>query len=87
MATHKSAEKRYRQSLTKRSRNRLVKATLRSAITAVRAEITAKDKTKAKAALTQAERLIARAAVKGVLNKGTARRTISRLAQGVAKIA
>ena len=86
MATHKSAEKRHRQSLTKRTRNRLIKATLRSAVTQVRADITAKDKTKAKAALQQAERLIARAASKGVLNKGTARRTISRLASGVAKL-
>jgi len=87
MATHKSAEKRHRQSLKKRQRNRLIKATLRSTVIEVRALVTAKDKTKAKAALQKAESLLARATAKGVINAGTARRTVSRLATSVAKIA
>ncbi len=79
MATHRSAEKRHRQSLKRRARNRFSKATYRtvikSALELAKAGKTAEAKEKAKAAT----RLLDKAAIHGVLHKKTAQRNISRL--------
>ena len=79
MATHASAEKRHRQSLKRRSRNRLVKATIRTTIKAAvtLAESGKKDEAREKAQ--QATRLLDKAASQGKLHKKNAQRTVSRL--------
>ena len=78
MAQHKSAEKRHRQSLKKRARNRHVRATVRNAVRKARraAEANAPD---AGDQVRQTERLIRKATSKGVLHAKTASRTVSRL--------
>lgn len=84
MANHKSAEKRHRQSLTKRLRNRITKAALRTAAKKVRAAVEEND-AKAAEYAREAEILLSRAATKGILNKKTASRQIGRLAAAAAK--
>jgi small subunit ribosomal protein S20 len=87
MANHKSAIKRHRQSLKRRSRNRLVKGSIRGAIKEVHGAVVdaGADKTEAlklaKANLVAAEKLIASAASKKVLHARSASRKISRLAK------
>lgn len=80
MANHKSAEKRHKQSLVRRQRNRLVKTTVRTAVKKARAAIVEASAEKG-ARIVQAERELAKAAAKGVLHKKTAARLISRLAK------
>ncbi|MGI9590132.1 MAG: 30S ribosomal protein S20 [Myxococcota bacterium] len=82
MAQHASAKKRARQDLVRRSRNRHVRATLRSAIKAV-GTAASEGGEAASQALRSAERLIRKAASKGGLAKKQASRTVSRLTQRV----
>ena len=83
MATHKSAEKRYRQSVKKRVRNRTAKATVKSAIKSAR--VIAEQGGDVQTAVRSAESLIAKAASKKILPKGRASRQISRLVKKAAK--
>ncbi len=83
MANHKSAEKRARQALQRRNRNRRVQSEMRGTVVALRAAIAAGDKAQAQAALKTVESRIRRAASKGVLKKLTASRQISRLSRAV----
>ena len=86
MANHKSAEKRQRQSIKKRARNRVAKSTVRTAVKGVRAALEQNsDAQEVKGLMQSAERLLAKAAIKGILSKSTASRNISRLAKSVAK--
>jgi small subunit ribosomal protein S20 len=71
VANIQSSEKKNRQRITREARNRSRKSAMRTAVKKFRAELAAKIK----AALP----LIDRAAVKGVIKKGTAARTVSRL--------
>jgi len=80
MANHKSAIKRNRQNVRKNQRNKVAKGTLRGAVKKARAAITAGDKA-AKELLQTSEKLIAKAASKGIIKKKTASRMISRLAK------
>lgn len=82
MANHKSAIKRHRQNLNKRARNRLVKATLRTAVKKTRTSCEQQDGD-SKSLLLQSQKLIASAAAKGVIHKRTAARQISRLTKAV----
>lgn len=86
MATHASAEKRHRQSLRRRERNRFARATLRSAIR--KAQKFAEDGNKEGAldAAKKASSLLDKAAVHGLLHKNAARRSISRLNKRVSAI-
>jgi small subunit ribosomal protein S20 len=79
MANHKSAEKRHRQSLKRRTRNRLVKATVRTAVKKARASIHA-NSPELPSCMKTAESELAKAAKKGIMHKKTAARLISRLA-------
>jgi small subunit ribosomal protein S20 len=79
MANHRSAEKRARQALRRRARNRSAISAVRTAIKKVETAVAAKDKEAAGAALTTATALIGRAATKGVMAKNTAGRRVSRL--------
>jgi small subunit ribosomal protein S20 len=79
MANHRSAEKRARQALTRRARNRSTLSAVRTAIKKVETAVEAKDKTAATEALAAATSLIGRAAAKRVLHPNTAGRRVSRL--------
>ena len=78
MANHKSSEKRHRQSLKRRDRNRDARAALRLAVKKAKAAVQSKD-AGALALVTSAEKLFAKAAVKGLVHKSTAARKVSRL--------
>ena len=79
LATHKSAIKRYRQSLKRRQRNRTVKGGVRAAVKRTRMAVTEGDIEAAQASLQIAISRLDRAASKGVLHKNTAARSKGRL--------
>jgi small subunit ribosomal protein S20 len=83
MAQHRSAEKRARQAEKRRERNRGVRSQVRSSTRAVRAALEGGDVATAQTQLHRAEKILRRAASKGVLKKTTASRTVSRLAKAV----
>lgn len=76
MPNIRSVKKRMRQSTKRRSRNRVQRAALRSAVKRVRSAATAES---AAQAYRDAERLLDRAAQKGLVSKNKAARTKSRL--------
>jgi len=78
MATHRSAEKRYRQSLKRRDRNKHRRSTVRNAVRRARLAVTTGEEG-AETQVHQAERLLRRAASRGVLHARTVARTVSRL--------
>jgi small subunit ribosomal protein S20 len=89
MATHKSAEKRHRQSLKHRAHNRITKDNIKSLIRKAKNAATSKqpDPTLGDAAtiLKMAEKALAKAANRSVVHKKTAARKISRLAKAFKK--
>lgn len=86
MANHKSAEKRHRQSLKARERNRIMKTRVKNAVKAVRLAIEAGDTEAAAKALQAATSLLDQAASKRTLHWRTSARKISRLSIAVNKI-
>ena len=78
MASHKSAEKRNRQRPKRQLRNRLALGTMRTALKKARTALDAKS-ADAGTLIKQAVRAIDRAVTKGVLQKRTASRLVSRL--------
>jgi small subunit ribosomal protein S20 len=76
MANHRQAEKRHRQSLKRRARNKHWLSTIRNAVRRVRAAPAGEE---AQAQFAGAERLLRKGVSKGVLHQKTASRTISRL--------
>jgi small subunit ribosomal protein S20 len=83
VANTKSAEKRNRQAQKRRARNTAVRSTLKTAVRTLKEALGAKDSGKAQEAYRKAERVIAKAASKGVLHARNASRRISRLAKQV----
>jgi small subunit ribosomal protein S20 len=83
LATHKSAEKRYRQSERRRQRNVATKSHVKTRVKAVLASVTSKDEDKSREELLRAVKVIDKAASKGVVHKNTASRRISRLTRKV----
>ncbi len=79
MATHKSAEKRARQSVKRAARNVSRRSKVRGAIRAFREVLTSGDKKKAEKALAEATREIRKAASKGVVHARNASRRVSRM--------
>jgi small subunit ribosomal protein S20 len=77
MAHHPSAEKRHRQSLKQRDRNKHWKTRVRNAVRSVRAA--SESEKGAGEELKEAERLLRKAASKGVMHRKTVSRTVSRL--------
>ena len=84
VASHKSALKAHRQSLTNREHNRQFRARLRNALKSVRAAIDGNDLAGAKNALKQTISLIDRMASKGIIHKNAAGRYKSRLTRRLA---
>jgi small subunit ribosomal protein S20 len=84
MANHKSAEKRVRQTVKRRLRNKHVLTTMRTYIKRVRAAIEEGDVAVANESLKVAAQALARASSKGVIHRNQASRKISRLTRAVA---
>ncbi len=84
MANTKSALKRYRQSLKRKERNIFWTSASKGAVKKARAAIEGKDPEKISEALHNAEKLLRKAASKGVIHPRNASRRISRLASAAA---
>ena len=87
MANIKSSQKAARQRITRTARNVARKTAMRTAVKRVRAAIASKNAKEAKAALPSAVRAIDMAASKGVIKRGTASRSVSRLTVAVNALA
>ncbi len=80
MATHKSAEKRIRQTEKRTAINRSRMSRVRTFVKKVETAIETGDKQAAQSALQVAQPELHRAITKGVLHKNTVSRKLSRLA-------
>jgi small subunit ribosomal protein S20 len=83
MPNHKSAEKRVRQSVTRRTRTMIQKSKSRNRVKAVRDAIEAGNHEEASALLPAAVSQLYRAASKGAIPKTRANRTVARLSKAV----
>lgn len=81
MATHKSAEKRARQTIKRNKINRARRAKVQSAVKALDAALASKDKNAIVKAQRVAEGALARGASRGIMHWKTAARRASRLAK------
>ena len=79
MATHPSAEKRHRQTVSRTAVNRARVSRIRTFIKKVETAIASGDKEAARAAFAAAEPEMQRGAQKGVMHKNTVARKLSRL--------
>ncbi|MCC6648988.1 MAG: 30S ribosomal protein S20 [Polyangiaceae bacterium] len=84
MANHPSAEKRNRQRVKRTLANRSTKSAVRTELKSARTLVASKP-ADAKAAVTAAESVLARAASKGAISKKAASRKTSRLAKALHK--
>ena len=83
MANHKQADKRHRQSLRRKARNKYYKSTMRTYLK--RARVALEEKApNAEEAVRKAVSMIDKVAQKGVIHRNTAARTISRLLESQA---
>ena len=87
MANHKSAAKRYRQSIKRRDHNRDIKGAVRESIKDTRLAVAEGNKAKAKELLAKTEKMIAKATAKGIYHKSNAARKVGRLTVFVTKMA
>ena len=83
MATHKSAEKRDRQSKVRRERNMAAKSAIKTKVKTVLAAVEGKNKETSVSALSTTVRDLAKAGAKGLIHKKNASRKISRLTKKV----
>jgi small subunit ribosomal protein S20 len=81
LANHKSAEKRARQNLKRRIRNKSVKTRIKHITKVVRTATSEKSKEAPVVELKTAQSEINKAAKKGVIHRRTAARKISRLSK------
>ena len=81
MANHESAEKRARQNLKRRMRNKSVRTRVKHLTKVVRSATDEKSKEAAIVEFKNAQSEIAKAAKKGVVHRRTAARKISRLSK------
>ncbi|MED5261433.1 MAG: 30S ribosomal protein S20 [Myxococcota bacterium] len=81
MATHKSAEKRHRQSEKRRLRNQGVRSRMRTTVKNFLASLDSGDAEAATANFRSAERELRKAATKGVIPKQRADRHVGRLSK------
>ncbi len=79
MAHHKSAEKRYRQTLQRTEVNRSRVSRIRTFVRKVEAAIEAGNKEEAQSAFQAAQPELHRGVTKGVLHRNTVARKLSRL--------
>jgi small subunit ribosomal protein S20 len=86
MANTKSAKKAARQSARRAIVNKSRRSRVRSAMRKVEEAIATGDRSKALAAMSEAEPALIRAAQKGIVHRNAARRKVSRLAHRIAKL-
>jgi small subunit ribosomal protein S20 len=86
MANTKSAKKAARQITRRTVINKSRRSRLRGAVRKVEEAIAAGDRSRALAAMAEAEPVIIRAAQKKVVHRNAARRKVSRLAHRIAKL-
>lgn len=86
MANHPSSEKRNRQRIKRTERNNSVSSTVRTAVKKARVALSSGDTAAANVAVAKASKLLARAASKGVVPRGTASRTTSRIQHQLGKL-
>ena len=79
MATHRSAEKRHRQTVRRTAVNRARESRIRTYVKKVETALSAGDKEAARAAFGLAAPEMQRGITKGVLHKNTVARKLSRL--------
>lgn len=80
---HPSAEKRHRQSLKRRDRNRAIKTRVHSAVKQAAKAIEGTDAGDAAQELRQATRVLYKAASKGTIHRNTAARKVARLSRAL----
>jgi small subunit ribosomal protein S20 len=83
LATHKSAEKRDRQSIQRSLRNASGKSAIKTKIKSVLRAVGIKDKEASASALKVAVPALDKAATKGIIHKKNASRRISRLTKKI----
>ncbi|MFH0963664.1 MAG: 30S ribosomal protein S20 [Planctomycetota bacterium] len=83
MAHTRSAEKRVRQNMARRARNRAQTSALRSQVKKLRTVVAGGSRDDARKTLSETAKAIDQAAAKGLIKKGTAARYKSRLARSV----
>ena len=83
LANHKSAEKRMRQNIMRKTRNVSAKSHVKTRIKTVLAAVDAEDGVESTEALKKAIKAIGKASSKGMLHKNNAARKISRLTKKV----
>jgi small subunit ribosomal protein S20 len=86
MANTKSAKKAARQIGRRTAINKSRRSRVRTAVRKVEEAIAAGDRTRALAAMAEAEPAIIRAAQKGVVHRNAAQRKVSRLAHRIANL-
>jgi len=86
LATHKSAEKRARQSVKRNSRNSTALNAVRTFEKKLRTALAGNDKTAATTLLNDYMSKMMKAATRGVVHAKTASRKISRLSERVSKL-
>jgi small subunit ribosomal protein S20 len=87
MANHSSAEKRNRQTSRRAAVNRSRETRIKSSLRKVEAAIASGDRAAAQKALKEAQPVLMRGVSKGVVNKSTAARKMSRLSARIKKLA
>lgn len=87
MANTSSAKKAARQMITRTARNKTRRSATKTSVRGVEEAIASGDKAKAQAALKAVEPILVRTAQKGIMNKKTASRKVSRLAARVKSMA
>ncbi|NBO39072.1 30S ribosomal protein S20 [bacterium] len=85
MATHKSAEKRARQTIVRNARNRQVMSTMKTSIRKLRDAIETKQIDKLDALFRETQSVIAVTRRKGVIHANNMARRISRLSAQIKK--
>ena len=83
MANKKSAEKRARQAIIRRERNRTQRSTMRTAVKNLRQVVAEGDSKAAQELLPQTVGIVNATAQKGVIHRNAAARTTSRLTRAV----
>ena len=86
MANTKSAKKAARQIARRTVINKARRSRARNAVRKVEEAISAGNRTAALAAMVEAEPAIIRAAQNGIIHRNAARRKVSRLTHGIAKL-
>ena len=86
MANTKSAKKAARQATRRTIINKARRSRMRSAIRKVEEAIAAGDRSRALAAMADAEPALVRSAQKGIVHRNSAQRKVSRLAHQIAKL-